>query len=179
MSYGEYYDMYYEAQENQKPGQPRLLVWDIKGSRNHIDTPGHLRQRWDLHKAIYDELLKLEETRKQQILYYSDELNYIHSDLDRCHKATPPDRIYREDTNEPFLVGDSFGMTVLNGTINPEEVYEIYQRKRTELSIEWDCYFGSAVYETDEWVRGAEELFRGYAAQILSEVIIKRCVDLE
>ena len=109
--------------------------------------------------------------------YVKDALKYVNSNLDMDPTIVPAwFNIYMEKPKkfgmlfEPFIFADNFGFTVYNGTISAEEVYEIYNRCKNELNIDFNFHESDLVYETNDYGEGAHLFFRGYAIDIASKL---------
>ena len=71
---------------------------------------------------------------------------------------------------EPFIFGDVVGLTIINNSIPPILIIDIFNMNKKELNIDFDFHIAYGNYETDDYVLGGKLTFRGYVIHILSEL---------
>lgn len=152
-----YLDLFLKCQEK---GKYRIFTFDIKNSKQMKNRYQAQVQIFNLIDNIYSDLKQLEIKLNKKILL--DEEGYTH---------------YTEVNNggfafkyEPFNIGDMVGLTIYNGSIDTDIVYEIFEKNKKQLNIDFDFNINSGVYETDDYGQGNKECFRGYCIQIVSNL---------
>ena len=154
-----YIDLFLKCQEN---GKYRIFTFDIKNSKQMNNKKRYIAQKqiMNLIDNMYNDLKKLELKQNKKILI--DEEGYTH-----YSKRNDGGFAFKF---EPFILGDMVGLTIYNGSIDNDIVYEIFEKNKKELNIDFDLHINSGVYETDDYGLGIEKCFRGYCIQIVSNL---------
>jgi len=159
MSTYEYIDLCEKAQnENSKY---RVFTFDIVNSKKmskEVRNMASCKMEILMHK-IYTEISNIEEKENKKILLKEG--------------VVPYKERYSVDGNfgvlyEPFIFADIFCFTVYNGSISEDEIFEIYEKCKYELRIEFSFHANNLCYETNDYGLGGNLFFRGYAIDICS-----------
>ena len=155
-----YVDLFLKCQES---GKYRIFTFDIKNSQQMNNEKRYIAQKqiFSLIDNIYNDLKKIEETQDKKILL--NEEGYTH--FKEQNKNSGFAFKY-----EPFCIGDMVGLTIYNGSIDNDVVYQIFEKNKKELNIDFDFHINSGVYETDDYGLGVQKGFRGYCIQIVSNL---------
>ena len=143
-------------------GKYLMFTFDIKESKKMSAS-----KRYDaqikiitLIERMYYDLLMLEEILKKEILIHDE--SYLN-----IFEYTKGDFAFK---CEPFIFGDVVGLTIINNSIPPILIIDIFNMNKKELNIDFDFHIAYGNYETDDYVLGGELTFRGYVIHILSEL---------
>lgn len=152
-----YIDLFLKCQET---GKYKVFTFDIENSKKLKNRYQAQLQIFNLIDNIYSDLKQLEIKLDRKILL--DEEGYTH---------------YTQKNNggfafkyEPFNIGDMVGLTIYNGSIDDDIVYQLFEKNKQELNIQFDFHINSGVYETDDYGLGNKKCFRGYCIQIVSNL---------
>ena len=159
MSYYEYMDMFYETQKQQCPY--RAFTFDVVNSRNqteYLETKS--TKFFKLIDCIYF-LLEQEEINTNKRILLKDKFN--------CKfDVTKP--IKNNNEYNPMILGDMFTFFVYNGSITTKRLLEIFSTALTTCNINYSFHFKTGVYQTNDYVEGANKLFKGYMPQLLESL---------
>ena len=176
MSYTEYYDLFDKCQSN---APYHLFVFDLVGSKKIYaqEDYTYLSKISLLIDTLYKKIENLEKIQNRQILHRNPLLyrpTLVESEEKKGYfyfvKPTLQDdsQIFRQDLSAPFrILGDMIGLTILRDTLKIEEVYALFDQTKEELNITYDFHYANGFYETDDYGKGHNKLFRGYAIQML------------
>lgn len=153
-----YIDLFFKCQET---GKYRIFTFDIKNSKKMKNRYQAQLQIFNLIDNIYKDLKQLEIKLDKKILL--DEEGYTHY----TQKNENSGFAFKY---EPFVIGDMVGLTIYNGSIDNDIIYEIFEKNKKQLNIDFDFHINSGVYETDDYGLGNKECFRGYCIQIVSNL---------
>ncbi len=160
MSYREYDDLYEKAQQK---GKYRMFSFDMVNSKR-IGVNRKYIQLLTI-KAIlnvYNRLKCLEEQLNRKILHTND--NFFSFD------DIPSSGQMISYFMEPFNMGDQFGFTIINNSIESELVYKIWQEEKEKVGLKVKFHYADVLYETDNYEQGNELYFRGYCISKVEEV---------
>lgn len=140
-------------------GEYHTFAFDIKKSQKLENREEAQYQIIELIERIYFDLIELEKLLNKQILLHNDE--YVNMfdkvDNDFRHKY------------EPFILGDTVGITILSNSIPDDVLLSIYELNKREVGIDFEFHVNEGYYETDDYGLGVEKAFRGYAIKILCD----------
>ncbi len=154
MSYIEYNDLLVKCQND---GLFRVFTFDIVGSRQ--------MEEQEAIKAHENAIILIERL-------YQD-LNYLQDEL--CEQILIDDLGFKtplDGENMPndwqipydwFMIGDTVGLTIYNGTVSPQVVNKLFDLNKKELKIDTEFHKYDVVYETNKYEEGHDKYFRGYA----------------
>lgn len=166
-----YIDLFLKCQET---GKYRIFTFDIKDSKKMKNRYQAQLQIFNLIDNIYSDLKQLEIKLNKKILL--DEEGYTH------YKSQNKNSGFAFKY-EPFNIGDMVGLTIYNGSIDNDVIYEIFEKNKKQLNIDFDFHINSGVYETDDYGLGVQKCFRGYCIQIVSNLHkgsydkVRECVE--
>lgn len=148
MSWVEYNDMFERAQ---REGRYQIFIFDLKGSRN----AGYFHPYINLLLyGIYFRIKDLEKEMDKKILHQNSVFN----------------KGNRGDLMEPFYtLGDLFGFTIIKNSLLEEDIYNIFKDVKKELNLDYEFYYDTGFYETDDYLEAEEKYFRGYCMQYLED----------
>ena len=152
-----YIDLFLKCQEK---GKYRIFTFDIKNSKQMKNRYLAQLQIFSLIDNIYSDLKQLEIKLDRKILL--DEEGYTH--------YTQKNNVGFAYKYEPFVFGDMVGLTIYNNSIDNDIVYQIFEKNKKKLNIDFDFHINSGVYETDDYGLGNKECFRGYCIKIVSNL---------
>jgi len=159
MSSYEYIDLCKKAQNSNS--KYHVFTFDIIGSKKmskECRIAASIKIEALMNK-IYNEIRSIEEKENRKILLKEDIVPYKERRLVNKKFGL---------LFEPFLYADTFGFTVYTGSIDEEEVYNIYNKYKEELEITFSFHLNNIYYETNDYGLGGELFFRGYAIDICS-----------
>ena len=152
-----YIDLFLKCQDK---GKYRIFTFDIKNSTQMKNRYQAQLQIFNLIDNIYSDLKELEIKLNKKILL--DEEGYTH--------YTEKNNVGFAFKYEPFVLGDMVGLTIYNNSIDNDIIYELFEKNKKLLNIDFDFHINSGVYETDDYGLGATKCFRGYCIQIVSNL---------
>ncbi len=151
--YTEYYDLFLKAQ---KRGLYQMFVFDIVKSRSYEES-GQIKEISRLLVSnVYQRLKELENKLNIKILH--------HINIDDIEEH------FIDYAYEPFQSGDCFGFTILRDSIDKKEVYKIFEEEKNKLNVYWDFHKIDGYYETDDFLLGLKEYYRGYCRAQLEDL---------
>lgn len=160
MSTDEYNNLFLKCQST---GKYHMFTFDIVSSKK---IPSELRnithnKMIELMKMIYSEIKKIQVLTNKKILVFDSDFIAYGSDkrLEGFGMKI-----------EPFVYGDTFGFTIYRNSLSIEEVYSIYNRCYRKLEIDFDFHLSNGYYETNDFVDGNNQYFRGYAIDLISNL---------
>lgn len=155
-----YIDLFLKCQEY---GKYKIFTFDIKDSKHMNSNDRNIAQKQILNLIdnIYSDIKKLEVTLNKQILLKEED--YTHFKVKNKNSGFA-------FKYEPFILGDMVGLTIYNGSLDNDIVYDIFEKNKKELNINFDFHVNSGVYETDDYELGTSLCFRGYCIQIVSNL---------
>lgn len=160
MSTYEYTDMFIERQDK---GKYHMFVFDIVSSKK-LDTETRRKGQIQMEKLminIYNEIKQIEELSQTKILV---------TDIDGIVPYEEQQKVMHKFGMlfEPWILGDTFGFTIIKDSLPKDVILAIYEKYKQELSIPFDFHLADGYYETNKWEEGTELFFRGYCIDILS-----------
>ena len=161
MAYEEYNDLFIKAQENKS--KYRLFTFDIIGSKKMNKTDRLIAQydiRFLIERVFFD-ISELEKVLNKPILIKEPGFGSVF-DVNVIN-----DFAFRY---EPFLFGDCIGLTIYNGSIEPQIVYDIFDMNKKELNLKFDFHKSNILYQTNDYSDGNVQYFRGYAINLSQNI---------
>ena len=165
MSSFEYNDMLLRCQ---KSGIYHVFTFDIVDSRKmDID-------RWKIVQSKFRELVIL----NYKMIEYIEKKRGILI-LARPNGENKNYEIgFTHVDKEPVIIGDLSYFTIYRDTLTNREVYDIFECCMHILDIDFKFHYADGYYETNDWVMGDKEYFRGYCIDVLSNLHKSRNKDL-
>ena len=160
MSTSEYYDMFIERQNK---GNYHMFVFDIIDSKkmNSKERNNAEVQMEKLMNKIYNEIKTIEKQKQIKILIIG--IDEIVSYEERYKVNKKWGLLF-----EPFIFADTFGLTIHKNSLSKEEILNIFYKYKKELNINFDFHISDGFYETNNWIEGNPQIYRGYCMDILS-----------
>ena len=161
MSYTEYFDLFYQAQE--KPCKFRAFMIDVKNSKESFKN---LREYMKYHKCvdyITDRLCGLNEKENKEI-FLQNERNVPVYFLNK--KNRPKNNL---DSN-PLILGDCACYFTREGTISEEQFLGILNDAIKKFNTTLSFHFMSGKYETESYAEGGRKLYKGYMLELLEDL---------
>ena len=161
MAYEEYNDLLIKAQHENS--EYRVFTFDIIGSKNMSKYDRYIAQ-YDiifLIERVYADIKELEKTLNIEILIKEPGFgSFFDTNIQN-------DFSYRY---EPFLFGDTIGLTIYNGSVDPLIIYEIFDYNKEEMNLKYDFHKCNLLYQTNDYHEGNTKYFRGYAIHAAEEL---------
>jgi len=175
MSYDEYYDLFYKAQEKECPY--RAFTFDIVHSKSQEQYIKEHNKFMDLITDVYDELKREEERTGNQILLDDDKnVKPIYAptfeikneeDLNYFKKYSSVH--WNGNLLNPMQLGDMITYFVYNNSITTERMIDIFSQELDKKGIDYPFHFNTGVYETNDYGEGGSKMYKGYMPQILED----------
>lgn len=154
MSYEEYMDLYFDAQNQNCPY--RAFMFDIAKSKSN---PDYREKYFDVIKLFLAKIKQYEKTTGTKILRHNSN-NMPIFESEYCIDA----RKYN-----PMILGDMFTVFVENNTISTQKVLELFSESCRQLDYKYKFHFATCEYQTDNYSEGGKKLYKGYVPQILEK----------
>ncbi len=154
MSSFEYQDLFLKAQYN-KNAKYHMFCFDIVSS-SKMSKENRISAQYDLiffMSEFKKQINNLEENYNRRILIDEKELS-------SCYDLN----------TDPCIIGDTFVITVYNGSISREEMLSIFYNLVNSRKIDYSFHISDGLYETNNYRDGGSKLYRGYCMQILSQL---------
>ena len=176
MSYDEYFDLFFQAQEKDCPY--RAFTFDIVNSRNQAQYISEHNKFISLMTDVYDEL-KAEEEKTNTKILLDDSNNvkpiYVPTFEIKDDESLETFKKYSEvhwngNLLNPMQLGDMITYFVHNNSIATEKMIEIFSKDLDKKGIDYPFHFQTAVYETNDYAEGGTKLYKGYVPQMLEKM---------
>ena len=156
MSYTEYFDMFNSAQKEDCPY--RAFMLDIVDSRHQEQYASENINHHNFIEYIYTLLQREEECTGKKILL-----------KDRFNLPNLSNTITGINGNyyNPMTLGDMVTYFVYNGSITEERFVCLAIDAMRKYNINYSFHFATGVYQTNDYGRGGNYLYKGYMPQIL------------
>ena len=140
MSFDEYTDLMLKCVND---GPYRVFTYDIRRSKEMEDYWSYKGKALILFCRMYEDLKLLEKELGKTIIVYDEEVS--------------PDGFY--------VFGDAFGFTIINNSINPDIMDQIFEINAKEAGMTGMFHKCNLVYETSVYGEGHDKYLSGYAAR--------------
>lgn len=175
MSTEEYDDLFNKCQDDPN-AKYHMFTFDIVESKK-LSVLKLITAETDLKNIIidtYTELEKIEKENNKKILVFEKDFMY----LDEKKRFT--NFGYKQ---EPFVFGDTVGLTVYRNSISDKKIIEIFDKYKNLHQYNYKIHYADGFYETNNYEDGNTKYFRGYCLAKLSNIhkmfIQKEIIDDE
>ena len=160
MSTHEYNDLFLKCQNT---GKYHVFTFDVKNSKNIGSKDREILQHKliELILTMYKILKYREQKENRQILVFDEDFIYLED-----NKSTNGFGL----KIEPFILGDVIGLTTYRNSIKTEEILELFNELKKNLSIDYEFHINDGYYETNDWTEAHNKYFRGHCIDLLSNM---------
>lgn len=164
MSYSEYFDLYYAAQN--KDCKYRAFLIDVKNSRKTLLDGKEYHKHHLCVDYIVDRLCDIENKSGKEILLREQDtiVQKLFGDENKHLKQF--DNLKRN----PMIVGDCACFLVNNNTITEKQFLDILCEAIDKFDINFAYHYLSAKYETNNYVKGNKQLCKQYVMPIMEDI---------
>ena len=157
MSYDEYFDFFHKAQNKQCPF--RAFTFDVVNSKKQNEYINNHENFLDCILYVYT-LLEQEEKISNTKILLKDQHNNSPLNFNK----------FNNNLNNPMILGDMATYFVYNNSISTKRMIEMFKTALDKFNISYPFHFATGIYETNDYTKGGEKLYKGYMPQILESL---------